>query len=92
MESSGVALLSNDARYTIFEYGDSRIKFIGPKPLEHYVEVTEWDCGYLVVQTKYSVSDAPIEEYIDLVPVLQNLYIDPTEFCSPIRCVEVKHV
>lgn len=91
-EDSGVALLSNDGRYTVFEFGDTRLMFIGPKPLERYLEVTEWDEGYIVVQTKYAISELPIEEYIDLVPVLEELYIDPVEFLRPITRVEVRYV
>ena len=31
------------------------------------------------------------EEYIDLVPILRNLYIDPEEFLSPIERVVVEY-
>lgn len=86
------ARISNDGRYTILEFRDERLKFIAPLPLERYLEVTEWDNGYIVVQTKYAVSDEPVEEYIDLVPILRNLYIDPDEYCSQIERVEVSHV
>jgi hypothetical protein len=90
--TEGVAFLSNRGRYTVFEFGGTRLMVIAPKPLECYLEVTEWDNGYLVVQTKYSVSPCAVEEYIDLVPTLRELYIDPELFCSRIDRVEVAHV
>lgn len=31
------------------------------------------------------------EEYIDLVPILENLYIDPDWFLAPIKNVEVNY-
>ena len=91
MAVTHTATLSNQGRYTTFRFGDTLLRFIAPEPLERYVEVTEWDRGYLVVMTKYSVCDEPVEEYIDLVPVLESLYMDPEEFCAPIERVEVAH-
>ena len=91
MTASHTATLSNQGRYTAFRYGDTLLRFIAPKPLERYIEVNEWNRGYLVVMAKYSLYDEPIEEYIDLVPVLESLYMDPEEFCAPIEGVEVAH-
>ena len=33
--------------------------------------------------------DKPEEEYIDLIPVLKNLYFDPDTFLAPIKEVSV---
>ena len=49
----------------------------------------EWDNGYLVVMAKYKHNEKPEEEYIDLVPILQNLYFDVDKFLNPIKGVEV---
>lgn len=38
---------------------------------------------------KYSNSNEPEEEYIDLVPILQNLYFDVDEVMSQIREVKI---
>ncbi len=84
-----VAYLSNEGRYTIFRYGDGRLKFIGPYSLERYTEVKEWDQGYLVVMAKYTHSEQEIEEYIDLLPVLDSLQIDREQFLKTIQTVEV---
>ena len=51
-----VAYLSNEGRYTIFRYGDGRLKFIGPYSLERYTEVKEWDQGYATEMT-YALMD-----------------------------------
>ena len=84
-----VAYLSNEGRYTIFRYGDGRLKFIGPYSLERYTEVKEWDQGYLVVMAKYTHSEQEIEEYIDLLPVLDSLQMDREQFLKTIQTVEV---
>ena len=31
------------------------------------------------------------EEYIDLIPILENLYFDPDEFLSPIKKVRIDY-
>ena len=50
---SSVALLSNDGDMTSFRYGNSNIRFRTPKCLKRYVEVKEWDNGYIVVMADY---------------------------------------
>ena len=65
------------------------IRFIAPYSLERYTAVKEWDKGYLVVMAKYKHNEKPEEEYIDLVPILQNLYFDVDKFLNPIKGVEV---
>ena len=51
---SQTAYLSNDGTYTIFSFGDSRLKFVAPYSLERYESVVKWDDGYLVVMAKYT--------------------------------------
>ena len=87
---NSTAYLSNEGRYTIFAYGGETIKMISPYSLERYDNVVTWDNGYIVVMTKYSHSKELIEEYIDLIPVLNDLYIDSKKFLTPIKKVEVK--
>ena len=88
---SGVATLSNEKNYTVFQFENHVIRFIAPYSLERYIAVKEWDNGYLVVMAKYKQNSKPEEEYIDLVPILQNLYIDPEEFLKPIKEVEIEN-
>lgn len=86
---TGIATLGNEKNYTVFKYGNHVIRFAAPYSLEHYTEVKEWDKGYLVVMAKYKHNQKPEEEYIDLVPILQNLYFNADEFLEPIRGVRV---
>lgn len=58
--------------------------------LERYTEVKEWDKGYLVVMAKYTNLNE-MEEYIDLVPILQNLNYDVDEFIAPIKEVRIDY-
>lgn len=87
--STDQAWLGLEPGFTVFECGGKRIRFRCPYSLEQIVRIKEWDKGYLVVDAKHAHNDAPEEEYIDLVPVLQNLYIDPDSFLSPIKEVRL---
>ena len=50
---SSEALLSNNGDMTSFRYGNSNIRFRTPKRLKRYVDVKEWDNGYIVVMADY---------------------------------------
>lgn len=86
----GVAVLSSEGDLSSFEYGDRRIRFRTPSRLQRYVDVVEWDHGYIVVIASYQ-GKPDVEEYIDLTPILRNLYIDPEVFLEPISKVEVRY-
>ena len=83
------AVLSNEGAYTLFSYGGRRLKFSAPYSLKRYIKVKKWDRGYIEVDTEYA--DGIEEEYIDLEPILENLYIRPSEFLKPIKRVEVRY-
>lgn len=83
------AVLSNEKNYTKFQFGNHVIRFVAPYSLEYYTEVKEWNNGYLVVMAKYKHNEKPEEEYIDLIPILKNLYFDPETFLAPIKEVRV---
>ena len=85
------ALLSSEQDYTIFRYGNYTIRFKAPYSLERYTDVKEWDHGYIVAMAKYKHNEAPEEEYIDLIPVLKDLYFDTDTFLDPIREVKVSY-
>ena len=53
------------------------------------MEVKEWDKGYLVVMAKCKHNKELEEEYIDLVPILQKLYLNADEFLKPIEGVQI---
>ncbi|PWG66205.1 DUF7724 family protein [Bifidobacterium callitrichidarum] len=88
-EQANTAYLSAENGFTVFEYGKARIQFRAPYSLERYTNVKQWDNGYLVVDAKYKHNNAPEEEYIDLKPVLTNLYIDANHFLQPIKKVKI---
>lgn len=83
------AYLSSSDGYTIFSFGTHVIRFLAPYSLEKYTEVKEWDKGYIVVMAKYMHNIDEEEEYIDLVPILEDLYFDPDEVIKPIESVRV---
>ncbi|MEL3906352.1 MAG: hypothetical protein P1P65_04905 [Treponema sp.] len=91
MSRFDTAYLSNDGSYTLFFFNNTRLKFAAPYSLEKYEKVLRWDNGYLEVLAKYTHNSEPEEEYIDLVPILKNLYIDTEEFLPPIKKVKVRY-
>lgn len=87
----GKAYLSNDNDMIKFQYGRRIVRFRGPYSLEYFDSIKEWDNGYMVVMAKYSHKQEPEEEYIDLVPILKNLYIDASQFLKPIKEVRLAY-
>jgi hypothetical protein len=83
--------LTNIPGYTIFSYKDKTIKFSCPRSLEYYDSVKTWDNGYIVVMAKFTHNARLEEEYIDLQPVLENLYMDAGTFLQPINKVEINN-
>ena len=84
------AFISNKDNFTIFRYGDYVIRFRAPYSLEKYTAVKEWDNGYLVVMAKYAHNEESEEDYIDLIPILENLYILPEIFLKSIKGVKIE--
>ena len=85
------AVLSSSGGFTAFSFGGYNIRFKAPYSLERYVDVVKWDDGYLVVLAKYSHNADPEEEYIDLKPILDDLYIDSDAFLKPIKSVRIAY-
>ena len=84
-----IATLENDAGFSVFFFRNRVIRFKALYSLERYTSVKEWDNGYLVVIAKYRHNSQPEEEYIDLLPILNGLYINGQEFLKPIRAVAI---
>ena len=91
VSTSHEAILSSGGGYTAFSYGGYNIRFRAPYSLERYVDVLKWDNGYLVVLAKYRHNAELEEEYIDLKPILDGLYIDSASFLEPIKSVRVAY-
>lgn len=84
-----IAYLSNVKDYIHFSFNDRIIRFKAPYSLEKIERIIEWNNGYIVLEAKYSHSEELIEDYIDLRPILTDLYIDENYFLSLIENVEV---
>ncbi len=85
------ALLSSEGSFTIFRFGKHVIRFRTSPRLERYTAVKEWDQGYLVVSARYRNIPQEEEEYIDLVPILNNLYFDAKKVLSLIEKVSIQY-
>lgn len=84
------AILRNNHEYTIFEYNGHVIRFMTSPRLEKYSKVVEWDHGYIVVMARYQ-NVGEVEEYIDLIPILEHLYYDVDAFLEPIKEVRIDY-
>lgn len=89
--NSNEAILSSSDGFTAFSFGGYHIRFKAPYSLERYVDVVKWNDGYLVVLAKYNHNAEPEEEYIDLRPILEGLYIDSETFLKPIKKVRIAY-
>lgn len=85
------AILSSDKEFTSFMFDGHNIRFRTSSRLERYTKVIEWDNGYIVVMAKYKGHEEE-EEYIDLIPILENLYFDVDKFLKPIQKVRIEYV
>ena len=90
-DRSSEAILGNEKNFTIFRFGNHIIRFKSPYSLERYTKKKDCDHGYLVVMAKYMHNEEEEEEYIDLVPILKNLYFDVDTFLEPIKKVRLEY-
>lgn len=84
------AVLGNQGEYTTFKFNNHTIRFMTSNRLERYTKVVEWDHGYLVVMAKYK-NIGEVEEYIDLIPILNKLYYNTDEFLKVIKEVRIDY-
>ena len=85
------AVLSSFDNYTTFSHNGKTLTFRTCDGLERYIKVLTWERGYIEVIAKYGQQDREIEEYIDLEPVLEGLFMDKDEFLSPIKNVRIEY-
>lgn len=87
------AILSSQGEYTMFTVGETTITFLTSKNLDRYTKIVEWDEGYIVVMCRMKNSPhQEREDYIDLIPILHNLYIDPSKFLKSVKEVRISYV
>ena len=91
-EEKGIAVLSSFDKYTTFSYDGVTITFRTCNGLEKYTKINLWDDGYIEVMAKYRHHPEEIEEYIDLTPILEGLYMDKEVFLAPIKQVRIQYV
>lgn len=84
---SGTAVIGNEKDITSFTWGGRVIRFRTSKHLLRYTEVVQWDAGYIVVKALYDNSPLEEEDYIDMIPILENLYMEPQEFLKGVEGV-----
>ena len=87
---NGTATLSHKGELTSFKYGGEDIRFRTSEALQRYTAVKQWDKGYLVVMADYE-NLGVVEEYIDLLPILENLYIEPDDFLKNVKNVSINY-
>ncbi len=86
-----IAYLSSSGDYIIFTYAGKQVRFKEPYSLEKIEKVKEWDDGYIVLEVQYANQNKVVEDYIDLIPICERLYMDAQKFVEPIKKVEVKY-
>lgn len=84
------AILSSADGYTFFIYNNNVIRFKTSARLERYTKVIKWNKGYIEVMAQYKTL-GEVEEYIDLNPILENLYMKSQEFLEPIKEVKLSY-
>ncbi len=87
---SDTAILSHNGEFTSFKYAGEDIRFRTSAALQRYTSVKQWDNGYLVVMADYE-GFGEVEDYIDLQPILKNLYMDPDAFLKNVRTVCINY-
>ena len=85
--TNNCATLGKNGKYIVFKYCDTVLRFKSPYSLDRITQIKTWDKGYLVVMAKYLNNPTPEEDYIDIVPILEDLYINPEVFLKPIKNV-----
>jgi len=91
MDNKGYAVLSSFDKFTTFSFGGKTLTFRTCDNLDRYTKINLWDNGYLEVMAKYKNREEEIEEYIDLEPVLEGLYMDKDVFLGPIKGVRIEY-
>ena len=84
------ARIKVDGKYSFFIFRDQCIKFRTSTKLRKYLQVKEWDNGYLVVECRGKLKGV-FEEYIDLAYILEILYMDPQTFLRGVEEVRIAH-
>lgn len=91
MGKEDCAVLSSFDNYTTFSFGGTTLTFRTCNNLDRYTKINLWDNGYLEVMAKYKHKEEEVEEYIDLDPILKNLFMNRDSFLKPIKNVRIEY-
>ena len=92
MSTNHAAVLSSFNNYTTFSFNGTVLTFRTCSNLDRYIKIINWDSGYIEVLARYRHMPDDIEEYIDLKPMLKNLYMDSDSFLGSIKEVKIEYV
>lgn len=86
------AFLSNRDGFAIFSFNNIDLKFRISDRVIKFVRIKEWDAaiGYIVVDCLHDTMGV-VEDYIDLLPIPDNLNIDAKKFLTSIKEVKIKN-
>ena len=84
-----IGYLYNTDRFSVFRVGDLKIKFKTSPYLEKYTRILKWNKGYIECMAKYSTSEDPIEEYIDLRFIAERLEL-PSDVFDAVEEVRIE--
>lgn len=89
MNGSQAILTSSDG-YTKFIFKGKTITFIHGKDLLKYLQVKDWEDGYIVVDCLGKVKGR-YEDYIDMPHILEKLYMNPKEYLRGLQGVTIQY-
>ena len=78
------AVLTSSGGCTKFVFKGKTITFMHGKDLLKYLQIKEWEDGYLVVDCLGKVKGT-YEDYIDMPYILEKLYMDPKAYLSGMK-------
>ena len=74
--SKTATLSKKGDHYSVFQVGDLNIKFYTSPYLEKYYSIDKWkDNGYIEYTGKFSTSEEPIKDSIDLEFIAERLHL-----------------
>ena len=85
------AILNSYEKYTAFSFSGTMLIVRTYDNLEKYTKVLRWDNGYIEMMAKYSNREEEVEEYIDLVSVLEEQHTDAEVFLRQIKGVMIEY-
>ena len=81
MKSEMATLGINEKKYSVFQFGDIRIKFYTSPYLQKYCKINKWsDEGYIEYEGAFSTTKEIIKDTIDLKTIAKRLHLSDNVF------------